>query len=91
VVDSASNRNEYMEYFMGHKGNWCLGLTTLHLHVSIDSRSGILSLLELSGHVISLNRNIFTFTFTKAFISMDLSFFTAFATYPAHSKLNSLR
>ena len=30
-VDSASNRNEYQEYFVGDKGGWCLGLTTLHL------------------------------------------------------------
>ena len=28
-VDSASNRNEYQEYFLGGKGRRCLGLTTL--------------------------------------------------------------
>jgi len=28
-VDSASNRNEYWEYFFGGKGGLCLGLTTL--------------------------------------------------------------
>ena len=28
-VDSASNRNEYQEYFLGGKGSWCIGLTTL--------------------------------------------------------------
>jgi hypothetical protein len=28
-VDSASNRNEYHEYFLGGKGGQCLGLTTL--------------------------------------------------------------
>jgi len=28
-VDSASNRNEYQEYFLGSKGSWCVGLTTL--------------------------------------------------------------
>jgi hypothetical protein len=28
-VDSASNRNEYQEYFLGGKSGWCLGLTTL--------------------------------------------------------------
>ena len=27
-VDSASNRNEYQEYFLGGKGSWCIGLTT---------------------------------------------------------------
>ena len=29
VVDSASNRNEYQEYFLGGKGGWCVELTTL--------------------------------------------------------------
>jgi hypothetical protein len=28
-VDSASNRNEYKEYFLGDKGGRCVGLTTL--------------------------------------------------------------
>jgi len=28
-VDSASNRNEYREYFLGGKGGQCLGMTTL--------------------------------------------------------------
>ena len=28
-VDSASNRNEYQEYFLGGEGGWCVGLTTL--------------------------------------------------------------
>jgi len=28
-VNSASNRNEYQEYFLGGKGGWCIGLTTL--------------------------------------------------------------
>jgi hypothetical protein len=28
-VDSASNRNEYQEYFMGVKRGRCVGLTTL--------------------------------------------------------------
>ena len=28
-VDSASNRNEYQEYFLRGKGGRCLGLTTL--------------------------------------------------------------
>jgi hypothetical protein len=29
LVDSASNRNEYQEYFLGGKGGRCVGLTTL--------------------------------------------------------------
>jgi len=27
-VDSAPNRNEYQEYFLGGKGSRCIGLTT---------------------------------------------------------------
>jgi len=30
-VNSASNRNEYQEYFLGSKGGRCLGVTTLPL------------------------------------------------------------
>jgi len=26
-VESASNRNEYQEYFLGGKGGWCVRLT----------------------------------------------------------------
>jgi hypothetical protein len=29
AVDSASSRSEYQEYFLEHKGRWCVGLTTL--------------------------------------------------------------
>ena len=29
LVESASNRNEYQEYFLGGKGGRCVGLTTL--------------------------------------------------------------
>ena len=29
AVDSASKWNEYQEYFLGGKGGWCVGLTTL--------------------------------------------------------------
>jgi len=28
-LDSASNRNDYQEYFLRDKGDRCLGLTTL--------------------------------------------------------------
>jgi hypothetical protein len=30
-VDSAANRNEYQEYFVGYKDGWCVRLTTLAL------------------------------------------------------------
>jgi hypothetical protein len=35
-VDSASNRNEYQDYFLGIKGGRCVGLTTLP-HSCVDS------------------------------------------------------
>ena len=44
-VDSACNRNEYKEYFLGGKGGRCIGLATL----PIVLKSGILNLLEPSG------------------------------------------
>jgi len=28
-VDSASNRNEYQEYFLGGTGGWCIGMKAL--------------------------------------------------------------
>jgi hypothetical protein len=34
-VDSASNRNEYQEYFLGGKRGRCVWLTTYHLQVPI--------------------------------------------------------
>jgi len=33
-VDSASNRNEYQEYFLGAKGGQCVGLTALPCRLS---------------------------------------------------------
>jgi hypothetical protein len=50
VVDSASNRNEYQEYFLGGKGRRCVGLTTLPL-----SCSDCLNFLEPSGPVQACN------------------------------------
>jgi hypothetical protein len=46
VVDSASNRNEYQEYFLGVKAAGAWGWQPYHLHVPIVLKSGILNLLE---------------------------------------------
>ena len=35
ALDSASNRKDYQEYFLGGKGGRCVGLTPYHLHVCI--------------------------------------------------------
>jgi hypothetical protein len=47
-MDSTFNRNEYQKYFLGGKGGWCVGLTTLPpscavcLEVLAPQPSGIL-------------------------------------------------
>jgi len=48
-VDSASNRNEYQEYFLGVKAADAYGWQPYHLHVPIILKSESLSLLEPSG------------------------------------------
>jgi len=42
-VDSASNRNEYLEYFLGRKGGSCVRLTTYHHPVSLTCNMGTLT------------------------------------------------
>ena len=42
-VDSASNRNEYQEYFLGVKGGRCVRLTTYHYPVPLSRNLGTLS------------------------------------------------
>jgi len=42
-VDSASNRNEYKEYFLGGKGGRCVRLTTYHHPVSLSRILGTLT------------------------------------------------
>ena len=50
-VDSACNRNEYQEYFLGVKAAGAQGWQPYHLHVPIVLKSGSLKLLEPSGPV----------------------------------------
>jgi len=54
-VDSASNRNEYQEYFLGVKAAGAYGSQPYHLHVPIILKSGGLNLLEPSGTVQACN------------------------------------
>ena len=42
-VDSASNRNEYQEYFLGVKGGRCVRLTTYHHPVPLSRNLGALT------------------------------------------------
>ena len=53
-VDSASNRNEYQEYFLGGKAAGAYSRQTYHLHVLIVLKYGSLNLLGLSRSVIGL-------------------------------------
>ena len=48
-VDSASNRNEYHEHFLGGKGGRCVRLTTLPPSCAVVVKSGNLNFLEPSG------------------------------------------
>ena len=48
-VDSASNINEYQEYFLGGKGGRCVRLTTLPQSCAVFTKSGNLNVLETSG------------------------------------------
>jgi hypothetical protein len=52
--DSASNRNEYKEYFLGCKGGRCVGLTTLPPSCADCLKFGSLNFLEPSGPVQGL-------------------------------------
>jgi hypothetical protein len=42
-VDSASNRNEYLEYFLFGKGDRCVRLTTLPPSCAVVTKSGTLT------------------------------------------------
>jgi hypothetical protein len=54
-VDSASNRNEYQEYFLGGKGGRCVRLTTLPPSCAVVTKSGRIDFLEPSGPVEACN------------------------------------
>jgi len=54
-VDSASNRNEYQEYFLGVKGGRYVRLTTLPPSWAVVTKSGSLNFLEPSGPVQACN------------------------------------
>jgi hypothetical protein len=58
-VESASNRNEYQEFFLGDKGGWCVGLTTLPALCAVVLKSGNLSFLEPSGPVQACNGAVY--------------------------------
>ena len=54
-VDSASNRNEYQEHFLGGKGGRCVRLTTLPPSCAVVMKFGNLNFLEPSGPLQACN------------------------------------
>jgi len=54
-VDSASNRNEYQERFLGVTSGRCVRLTTLPPSCAVVTKSGNLNFLEPSGTVQACN------------------------------------
>ena len=54
-VDSAFNRNEYQEYFLGDKGGRCVRLIALPLSCAVVMKSGNLNFLEPSGPLQTCN------------------------------------
>ena len=61
-VDSASNRNEYKEYFLGGKGGRCVRLTTLPPSCAVVTKSGKLDFMEPSGTVQACNGIALTYS-----------------------------
>ena len=64
VVDSASNRSEYQEYFLGGKDGRCIRLTTLPPSCAVVMKSGNLNFLEPSGPLQACNRTALPLPFT---------------------------
>jgi len=63
VIISASNGNEYQEYFMGGKGGWCVGLTTFPLSCADCLEMWELQLPRILKACPGLFRDCFTFMF----------------------------
>jgi len=65
IASSASNRNEYQEFFLGVKSGRCVRLIILPPSCAIVTKSGNLNFLEPSGHLGSVVALIYLFmTFT---------------------------
>jgi hypothetical protein len=90
-VDSASNRSEYQEYFLGVKAVGAQGWQPCHLHAPIVLKSGSLNLLEPSGPVKACNGIALAFTYTYSFEALlDIKCVTSFCILQQLQKLHSL-
>ena len=70
-VDSASNRNEYQEYFLGGKGGRCVKVTTYHHSVPLSRNMGTLT----SRNALGLSRPVTGLLYLFFYILSTNSFF----------------
>ena len=61
-VDSACNRNEYQEYFLGGKVGQCVRLTTYHHPVPLSRNLGTLTSWNPLGHSRPVTGLLYLFT-----------------------------
>jgi len=61
-VDSASNRNEYQEYFLEGKCDWCVRLTTYHHLAPLSRNLGTLTSWNPLGHSRPVMGMVYLFT-----------------------------
>ena len=81
-VDSASNGNEYQEYFMEGKGGRCVRLTSLPPSCAAVTKCGNLNLLEPSGPVQACNGTVYLYHNKSR--SLPAAIFTKFSTLRPH-------
>ena len=70
-VDSASNRNEYQEYFLVGKGDRCVRLTTLPPSRAVFTKSGNLNFLKPSGPVQICNGTVKKYIFAAVGVIIE--------------------
>jgi len=80
-VDSASNRNEYQEYFLGGKGGRCLRLTTLPPSCAVVTYSGSLNFLEPSGPLQACNGTDLPLLLVITVSALSFTFFPLFCLF----------
>jgi len=63
-VDSASNRNEYQEHFLGCKGGRCVGLKTYHHPVTLSRNLGTVTSWNPLGHSTPVTGLIYLYLYS---------------------------
>jgi hypothetical protein len=77
--DSASNRNEYQEHFLGGKGGRCVRLTTLPTSCAVVTKSGNLNFLGPSGPLQACNGTALPFIIISS--EFAVSYFTFYSPF----------